>query len=851
MSTPTGLLGSRPDTDPIERERLRAELRARMLGETPRAPKLGRYEVLELAGEGAMGAVYAARDPQLGRRVAIKVVTAAQRDDDQAKARLVREAQALAKLSHPNIVTVFDAGSAHDQVWIAMEFVTGQTLRQWLDERARPWAEVLPALLDAAAGLSAAHDQGVVHRDFKPGNVMVDDEGRWRVTDFGLATTDAVDSTSPLRLDRGARQAWRSTGIAGTHGYIAPEVLDGLRADARADQFAFCVTALGSLVDPPPRLSRVLRRGIRDDPAQRWPTMALLIARLRDEARPTGARRRWLVLAAMGSTATVVALANWPSTEHVDADAGCRAEASPVDDVWNPQRRQRVSAGIVASNVSYAETTAARVVATIDAYAAAWGENRQALCRDAHHDADWNPTVVDRATWCLDERLGELDALLGAYEDLDAAHVRQAVLFATVLPSVTACRDLGYVEQRAPPPLPDRRAIIEARHGLTRAHMAAAARRTDEAEQLVEALSKRVDALQWPPLARAVQNSRARVAVASGKRDEGEEIASTTYFDAAQAADWDAAAEAAVIILSMLAAREDRDVDARQWAEFAETALDRSGSPPGHREMVRLSSLGVVLRNSGEFAAATALHRKALTLAESLYGANGPRVAIPLNNLAVLRRDVGDLEQARILYERSLTMREGALGPDHPDVAISLSNLGNLLYEEGKLDEAIAMQTRAVAVQEQAFGPDHLDVGRACINLGVVLAAHGDTERAQGYYRRALVIFETGLGPDHPWVAAALQNLGTQASIAGDHAGARAKLERALGIVEGMYGPEHPEIARLLVNLGTAASARGETTAAIEHMQRAVDIRTKLLGADNPLTLAAQVNLDAVRSADG
>ena len=262
---------------------------------------VGRYVVEGALGAGAMGAVYAARDPSLGRRVALKVVLARATQVEPpavAQARLLREAQAMARLQHPNVVGVYETAVHEDAVFFAMEYVAGTTLRAWLDTH-RPMRARLDALLAAGEGLAAAHDAGVLHRDFKPDNVLVGADGRVRVTDFGLAALGP-----PRALTMGGV-------IIGTPAYMAYEQLVGLPVDARADQFAFAVTACEALFgarpfagtsvdelrlamegppviarapDVPAAIARVLSRALARDPAQRWPSMHALLGELRGAA---------------------------------------------------------------------------------------------------------------------------------------------------------------------------------------------------------------------------------------------------------------------------------------------------------------------------------------------------------------------------------------------------------------------------------------------------------------------------------------------------------------------------------------------------------------------------------------
>jgi DNA-binding CsgD family transcriptional regulator/predicted Ser/Thr protein kinase len=269
---------------------------------------VGRYQLLRLVGIGGMGMVYAARDPQLDREVAIKLLRAdIDPQADNLRERLQREAQAMARLSHPNVIAVYDVGLHCEHVFIAMELVQGRTLRQWLDEP-RSWRDVLRVLTSAGRGLAAAHAVGIVHRDFKPDNVMIGRDGSVRVLDFGLARAVADEPRSFGEAASGALASSLSgsAGLLGTPAFMAPEQFLGLPALPQTDQFSFCVVLYRALygeapfpgesiesiaesvikgrVRSPAKSSRVptrvrdtILRGLATDPAQRWPSMEALL----------------------------------------------------------------------------------------------------------------------------------------------------------------------------------------------------------------------------------------------------------------------------------------------------------------------------------------------------------------------------------------------------------------------------------------------------------------------------------------------------------------------------------------------------------------------------------------------
>ncbi len=275
--------------------------------------KVGRYLVLSTLGTGGMGVVFSAYDPQLDRKVALKLLRAGlQIPTKDAQKRLRREAQAIAQLSHPNVVAVYDVGTEDDDLYIAMEFVEGDTLTTWLKKYPRTWREIVDVFLQAGKGLVAAHGTGLLHRDFKPDNVLVGGDGRVRVTDFGLARSMMVDPESgrgptPVLASTLSSSLTATGTVLGTPRYMPPEQLTGPDIDARADQFSFCVALYEALYGqhplpgatsvsmhekgdkalPPPdgtkipaSIARAVLRGLERDRVKRWPTMALLMSEL-------------------------------------------------------------------------------------------------------------------------------------------------------------------------------------------------------------------------------------------------------------------------------------------------------------------------------------------------------------------------------------------------------------------------------------------------------------------------------------------------------------------------------------------------------------------------------------------
>ncbi|WP_426756168.1 protein kinase domain-containing protein [Myxococcus sp. Y35] len=289
----------------------------------PPETRLGPYVIRGVLGMGGMGVVYAADDSRLGRRVALKLLRPLREGaEEEGRARLLREAQAMARLSHPNVLPIFELGTAEGRDFLAMEWVEGTTLAEWLRARERPWREVLEVFLAAGAGLAAAHRAGLVHRDFKPSNVLVGFDGRVRVTDFGLARQDAAGPHHALTeagdapTSANASMLTRHGQVAGTPAYMSPEQQAGHAVDARSDQYSFCVALHEALegerpssrshisrkhaADLPRHLRAALARGLSPVPEQRFASMDALMAALSQPA-PRPLRHQMRILAAVGA----------------------------------------------------------------------------------------------------------------------------------------------------------------------------------------------------------------------------------------------------------------------------------------------------------------------------------------------------------------------------------------------------------------------------------------------------------------------------------------------------------------------------------------------------------------------
>ncbi|MCA9704935.1 MAG: serine/threonine protein kinase [Myxococcales bacterium] len=347
----------------LEREANRARVQQQLFGDDAAGapPTLGRFQLIRRIGSGAMGVVFEGYDPALGRRLALKVLRSdvAAQQSLMARSRMLREAQALARVRHPNVTMIYEVGTSDEgHPFIAMELVEGRTLKGWLRSRPRSCREIVDVFLQAGRGLAAAHEAGVVHRDFKPDNVLVDERGQARVVDFGLARSAGMAELLPTLDDSDGDPVplhLTCTGaILGTPAYMAPEQFQGGPPRASSDQFSFCVALFEalhgrrpypgndlpslqrSLVDGkvvgrrrgvPRRLHRVLRRGLSIDPRGRYPSMGALLDAL-EACQPRPRLRRSAVLVAgLAAAALAGSLLPMRSSEPGPA-ATCTAAAA-------------------------------------------------------------------------------------------------------------------------------------------------------------------------------------------------------------------------------------------------------------------------------------------------------------------------------------------------------------------------------------------------------------------------------------------------------------------------------------------------------------------------------------------
>jgi hypothetical protein len=651
---------------------------------------VGRYEIVRLVGAGAMGMVYEARDPELDRLIAVKVVrfdrpeaTSVLRD------RLRAEARSLARVTSPHVVVVYDVGNdERGDVFVAMELVEGETLREWLARGSRSVREIVTMFAGAGRGLAAAHAAGVIHRDFKPDNVLVGVDGRARVGDFGLArageTVAAGGDREPSAI---------ATRAAGTPAYMAPEQRDGGRIGPRADQYAFCVALAEALGQPdgdprisghvPERLRRAIERGRSQAPEDRWPTMDALV----DELERTVTRRPRRVGLASGAIvlAVVTGLTVWWTTRPTTST--CDGGQIRIASLWNGARAENLRARL-------AETKAApSVMVEVDRLLARWqvewASEHDLTCktRDTLADDQLRARVA-----CLEAERDRADAVIRAIETSTRPDLQLVVRALQELPQPGTCA---------------RRFTADAREDHPR--------RSELDRRLADAR-----AMRW--------TGRAREGVAEARRirDEARGLGLT------------ALERRASLEIGRLGLASGQHALARtHLEESVAMAIERDDTIG---QLDALIALAELLAGDGERSTAEAIGVVARAVVQR-HGGDAPReAAIDVAMCYAIERKVADrarddLTRAAELCRRGRDALVAAHGPDDLRVVDAERKLNDVLWRAGDFEGALAACESALARIERVFGPSSPARDPIRNDIGHVWMSTGRLAEAERVFR--------------------------------------------------------------------------------------------------------------------
>ena len=829
--------------------------------------RIGRLEVGKILGEGAFGVVFAAFDPDLSRNVAVKVLRTevyASEAADEARERLLREARAMAQISHPNVVGVHDIGTVNGQVFVAMEFIQGQTLREWVAVNSPEVSAITKLFIGAANGLAAAHARGLVHRDFKPENVLVDRGGVARVADFGLVTvaanprdTPAVDPSNstvalPTLGESGDVMLTNAGTVIGTAVYMSPEQHQQAAVGPASDQFSFCVAFYEALygfrpfagqtlrvlrenvlaqnilpapagASVPGRVHRAIVRGLSAEPTARFESMNELSRQL----RPPRRRQRAVQLALAATVAAAVGggLAwNFART----GSSPCEDAGTTASSLWSSERRAQLSE--VFSSKGRAANFQ-RFSLAIDGYTKNWAAMAKQSCAATHVRREQSGELLDKRTACLASQLGyvrELLAVLGP--NAEPVTIDEATVAAARLPELAECSNLERLGGLAPLPTdPETRVqVVEFQKRLSEAKALSNVGSTKAAHRLLTA------ALDSPPdapqtLARA-HRSLAVLEIELGDLEKAEQRLTLAVEHAANAGDDILTGQSWQVLMELEGIERNNHERAHELANIARLAYVRGKARASLFADLK-TSVAEVHRREGNLAKGLAILKELEQ--EMTESATPLQLAGFLLTYGNARQQNGEYAEAIKLYEHGLEVLDTTLGPVHPRVMSMLNNVAIARKNSGDLEGAHKDLQRSVAITEEIFGAEHRDLITVLANLGNIERKLGRNDDAKKTLERAIAI--GAKEPDqHVEVPAVLTNLAIVYFAEKNYDEATKRFRDVLEANKALHKPGHPRIATSIHNVGEVLLAADKNDEAVEMLLRAKEAKAKAFGTDHP-----------------
>jgi tetratricopeptide (TPR) repeat protein/predicted Ser/Thr protein kinase len=777
---------------------------------------IGSYRVLRVLGEGGMGVIYEAEQEQPRRTVALKVIKPGMTSPELLR-RFEQESRALARLQHPTIAQIYEAGTADTgfgpQPYFAMELIHGRSLREYAEEHRLNTGQRLVLMIRICEAVQHAHQRGLIHRDLKPGNILVDETGQPKILDFGVARVTDSDVESTRQTDLGQ--------LVGTLAYMSPEQAlgDPLEVDTRSDVYALGVILYELLAgrlpydlsrktheaartiqeeDPTPlsSISRVYRgdietivaKALEKDKARRYPSASGLAADiqryLKDEpiaARPPSAsyqlrkfaRRNKALVAGVAAVFVVliggVIASTWEATRARRAEQAATTEAAKakaVNDFLQNDLLAQASANTQARQDTKPDPDMKVRTALDRASARITGKfNRQPEVEAAVRDT-----------------MGQTYMDLGLYPEARTQWERALELHRRVLgpknpETLKTISRLG------------RTALLQGKY--------------PEAEALLSQtleMQRRVGAMHPDTL--GSMNNLANVYLEQGKYAQAEALFSQTL-----------------------------EIERRMLgAEHPNT-------------LGFMNNLALVYVRQGKYAQAEALQGQALEIRRRVLGAEHPDTLGSMNNLARVYYYEGKHAQAEALHSQTLGMKRRVLGPEHPSTLLSMNNLANVYLDQGKYAQAEALYSQTLEIRRRVLGAEHPDTLYSMNNLALVYSYEGKYAQAQALDSQALGIKRRVLGPEHPETLISMNILALVYSYEGKYAQAEALYSQTLEIERRVLGPEHPKTLGTLSDFASMYQRRGKYGLAETHAAQALTGRRHVLGSEHPETMTAAVDL--------
>ena len=763
----------------LEESTALAELEARLFAKAEGRPRLSRYHLQQVLGAGAMAVVYAAHDPELDRPVAVKLMQWRPACPEMERQQLLVEAQLLARISHPHVVSVYDVGqycpedlpdNVHEDIasegfYVVMERVYGVDLGEWLTRERPSLSRILEVFTAAGRGLSYAHSQGVVHRDFKPSNVLIGDDGTVKVVDFGLALSIRSRMMAEATREDVPGLDDETTAVVGTPAYMAPEQQLGRLVDHRADQFSFCASLAEALygqrvfqgrsfddllsaktsrhrvVRQPVRIPRYLRRaidrGLHPDPAKRFTSMDALLEAIAPRRRTKAV---WAV--AIPAVLAVGATAAWALLPGAETGEACTEDgAEALTEAWDSSRRKVLTAAFVEASPGRGAEIARRTATGLDGYAKQWGQAHAETCRDTPADSAERALRLS----CLEQQRVSLEALVGAFVDADAAAVGNALRAIAELDAPADCAEIDPADTTHDP---RRKAFDKA---MARARALQLAVRYSEALAQAELAQREAEAMEDPALVAEAKVRRGYILDRTARPEDADALLEEAYFEADRAGAPLVAARAATLMVSSFSGVSQQLERAKTWARHARAQLTRNGGDRDTEEVLE-GNLGIAYAMAQRHSEALQHFQRALQMRELETPEGDWRTAAYLDNIGLVHLATDDLDAAEAAHRKAYELLVRDFGPDDKKVALVLNNLGQVTRRRGDAEAARRHSEEALAlVTGGADRYPHVEVASR-VNLGQALIDLGRTEEALAHLEEALALLDGIVPATHPTV---------------------------------------------------------------------------------------------------
>ena len=740
--------------------------------------RLGRYILLDDLGEGGMGQVFIAFDTELERKIAIKLLHPQTESilAEQNYKRLYREAKAMARLSHPNVVSIYDVGQTDDgQPFLAMEYIQGETLKQWIRSESRSLEACYTAFLQAGQGLQAAHEAGLIHRDFKPANVLLGQDGQFRVTDFGLARGNIVTEPPPTRSTsneesesyQSGPKSWETsfteTGyILGTPAYMSPEQFDGHTTDEQSDQFSFCVALFEAVYGKRPFssrtpekrmtahlevqsgqspsgqtipgwLKRILQKGLQPHPEARYPSMSALLEDLRQGAHPP--KRNYYTLYTVAFTVLLGALFLFQNST-----APCQGGTEKYAKVWSSQVQKKVRSAFQRVGIPSAMKKWQRVSERLRAYGNLWNKQYQSVCKATHVHKEQSTRALDLRMNCLYGQLRELGALLKLFAQADKRIIKRALSIVYKLDEPKSCQDLKALQRLVPLPKdPTQRKVIEyLQEKLPRLKMLFKVGRYRTGLRMTKRLYKKVKVTKYAPLEAMYLYRLFRFEYSLGLKKKSQQTGLKTLWKAQEYNDIVIQVQTYIHLASN--ARDFEDFQrARHLTKHAESIIHQLNDKTRYQIMIynnyALNAIGRDLPKQ-----ASLLLEKAHKTAIKRFGVRHPAPVVISNNLGLSYERIHRWNDAEKIHRENIQNGIAVYGKEHPYITFFRANLAHVMMSQRKFQAAHKIFQQDLLQRIQIFGPQHVRTANTYTALGNLYLRTKQLDKALYHAQQALYI---------------------------------------------------------------------------------------------------------------